>query len=342
MLKEEIDKLVSLGEFPEISRQKKLVETHISWVILCDDFVYKIKKPVKYSFLNFSTIALRKNFCEREVYLNRRFSKNIYLKVVPVRESNGLYSLGQDNGRLIDYAVKMRKLDPEKQMDFLLKKNKVRPVDIQNLAKQIADFHKFAKVIYAKNVFDLQIKFNDLKAEKEFLCENIGPRIATLIDLAIEESDNFLERSYKLLHERLNSGFFRDCHGDLHTRNIFLLPTPQLFDCIEFNDEYRKIDVLNEVAFLCMDLDALKRKDLSNHFIKEYNLQFPVIKNREDLGLFIYYKSYRANVRAKVNCLQASGIADEEVKFRTIREAEKYLKLMESYIRDLDFRFAHN
>ena len=336
MIKEQVEKLLYEGQFPEISHQKKLVETHISWVIICDEFVYKIKKPVLYSFLDFSTLALRKHFCEREIELNRRLSQNLYLEVVPVFALNGHYSIGQQEGQIIDYAVKMRKLDPEKQMDVLLAKNKVGPTDIKNLAKRIADFHSYAKVIYKKNVLDLKIKFNELEAEKEFLLENTDPDTCNRIDGAIEKSNIFLNSNTELLEKRLRSGFFRDCHGDLHTRNIFLLPAPQPFDCIEFNDDYRQIDVLNDIAFLCMDLDALHRNDLSTLFIKHYNLLFPVMRNKSESKLFTYYKSYRANVRAKVNSLRASSSSNQASKASALKEVKKYLKLMEFYIKNLN------
>lgn len=335
MIKEQIERLLYEGEFPETSHQKELVETHISWVILCDEFVYKIKKPVLYSFLNFSTIALRKHFCEREIELNRRLSKDLYLEVVPVMASNGYYSIGKQEGDVIDYAVKMRKLDPEKQMDVLLAKNKVGLMDIKNLAKRIVAFHSDAKVTYKKDVLDLKTEFNELDTVKKYLSENTDLNTCNRIDNAIEKSNIFLNSNTDLLEKRLRSGFFRDCHGDLHTRNIFLLPTPQPFDCIEFNDDYRQIDVLNEIAFLCMDLDALHRKDLSNLFIKHYNLLFPVMRNKSETKLFIYYKSYRANVRAKVNSLRASSQPDHASKMNALKEVEKYLSLMESYLNDL-------
>lgn len=336
MLKEEIKKLIDNGQFPEKSRQRELVETHISWIILCDDFVYKIKKPVQYSFLDFSTIALRKYYCEREIELNRRMSKDIYLEVLPVSLSNEDYKTGQPEGIVIDYAVKMRKLDPEKQMDVLLEKDEVRAGDIKELAKCIAAFHERAGIIHKKDVLDLKRKFNELKEEKDFLSENMGNKLEERIDRAIDGSDTFLNMNKNLLEERQKAGFFRDCHGDLHTRNIFLLPAPQPFDCIEFNDDYREIDVLNEVAFLCMDLDAMDKKDLSHLFIKNYNLLLPVMRNSMERQLFIYYKSYRANVRAKVNSLRASGSSDGATKAKALKEVEKYLQLMESYMDKLD------
>ena len=336
MRKEEIDKLLIYGKFPEPTRQRKLVETHISWVILCDDFVYKIKKPIKYSFLDFSTFELRKHFCERELELNRRFSKNIYLEVLPIYELQGHFIIGVKEGTLVDYALKMRKIDPEKQMDVLVAEGKVDEKDIKNLAKRIVDFHKSTKIIQKKNVLDISEKFNDLGLEKEFLSKHLGSKYGRSIDRAIKASDTFLQKNKKLLLDRSSTGFFRDCHGDLHTRNIFLLPEPQPFDCIEFNDDFREIDVLNEVAFLCMDLDALGRNDLSDLFIDAYNLLFPVMRTEAERKLFVYYKSYRANVRAKVNSLRAESASEESERSKALIEVKKYLDLMENYSQTLD------
>lgn len=333
MTKEQINSLLTSGEFPEIACQRELIETHISWVIICDRFAYKIKRPIQYSFLDFSTLTLRKHFCQKEIQLNKRLTDNIYLDVQPVRESQGSFLIGDKEGTIIDYAVRMKKQDRNKQMNILLSQNKVTSFDIKNLAEKIAVFHKNTKVIYEKDLRDLQEKFNDLGPENEFLAGNLGLKSSDTISRAIEASDTFLNRNQNLLNDRLSAGWFRDCHGDLHTRNIFLLPSPQPFDCIEFNDDFRHIDVLNEVAFLCMDLDAFGRQDLSSLFLDYYNHFFPTMKTKEDRSLFIYYKSYRANIRAKVNSLRAKIATGNEDKTKALSYTGKYLDLMESYLK---------
>lgn len=333
MTKEQINNLLFNGKFPETTGRRELIETHISWVIVCDQFVYKVKKPVHYSFLDFSTLELRKHFCQREIELNKRLTDNVYINVQPVYEWQGSYQIGGKEGTIADYAVRMHKLDRERQMDVLLLQNKVTGHHIQQLAEKIAFFHKKAAIIYKKDYLDIQQKFNDLETEKEFLGGQLGKKSSDIIKRAIETSDAFMEKNKALLAARLEAGFFRDCHGDLHSRNIFLLPAPMPFDCIEFNDDFRQIDVLNEVAFLCMDLDAFDRKDLSALFIEYYNNYFPALQTREDRSLFIYYKSYRANIRAKVNSLRAKSAADEEEKTKALSAADKYLTLMESYMR---------
>ena len=336
MTQEQISSLVSKGEFPETIHERELIETHISWVIVCDQFVYKIKKPVQYSFLDFSTLALRKHFCEREIALNQRLTDNIYIDVLPICEWQGRLIMGGREGTITDYAVRMYKQDRDKQMDRLLSQNKVSEADIKSLAEKIALFHKRTTIIYKKDMLDIQEKFNDLGNEKKFLEENIGVSNSDIITHAVKTSDTFLEKNRQLLAQRLNDGYSRDCHGDLHSRNIFLLPQPQPFDCIEFNDDIRQIDVLNDVAFLCMDLDAFDRKDLSDLFIEYYNEFFPTIATDADRQLFVYFKSYRANIRAKVNSLRARSAAGSSERAKTFFAVSKYLGLMNSYIRSLE------
>jgi aminoglycoside phosphotransferase family enzyme len=335
MTKDQINKLLSEGKFPEFTRDRELIETHISWVIIGDQFVYKIKKPIQYSFLDFSTIELRKHFCEKEIELNKRLTEDIYIDVQPIYDQEGLLVIGGNEGKLLDHAVRMNKMDRHKQMDVLLVKNKITETDIRNLAKRIAQFHQNTTIIYDKDFMDIKEKFADLATEKEFL-ENIpGSENKDIIDHAIHTSNNFMVKNKGLLGDRLKAEYFRDCHGDLHSRNIFLLPSPQPFDCIEFNDDFRQIDVLNEVAFLCMDMDSFDRQDLASMFIDLYNEKFPTVKTKDDKHLFIYYKSYRANVRAKVNSLRARTASGQEIKQKALDETKRYLKLMNHYMDSL-------
>ena len=333
MTKEQINKLVSDGAFSGDNGKRTLIETHISWVIACDQFVYKIKKPVHYSFLDFSTLKLRKHFCEREIELNKRLTEGIYLDVQPIRENKGNFVVGGKNGPVVEYAVRMQKLDKEKQMDQLLIKKQVTKPDIKSLADKISNFHSHTEIIYKKDVLKIREDFNDLEQQKEFLSEKLGDKYRKIIEHAINVSDSFIEKSKGLLAARLREGFYRDGHGDLHSRNIFLLPAPVPFDCIEFNDDFRQIDVLNEVAFLCMDLDAFDNKDLSEQFIADYNHFFPAIRTSEEQRLFIYYKSYRANVRAKVNSLRAKSAASKKDENKALADAKKYLHLMDHYLK---------
>lgn len=323
------------GYFPEQEDHPQLVETHISWVVLCGRFAYKIKRPVKFSFLDFSTSEKRKFYCERELTLNRRLSVDMYLDVLPVRESAVSYFIGGTEGTVIDHAVQMRRYNKNREMDLMLVRNAVGPEDIISLADKIAKFHRETTVIYSGEMLDVQKEFNDLEGQITFLSSVLQGHPDQLIREALGRANQFMALHEALLTRRKTAGFFRDGHGDLHTGNIFLLPEPQPFDCIEFNDTLRRDDVLNEVAFLCMDLEAFGRDDLADLFLARYNKAFPVMFDEEDRKLFNYYKSYRANVRAKVNSIRACNAANETERKDCLGRAWKYLLLMQGFIRNL-------
>lgn len=335
MTKNEIDEMLLNGQFEEYEGQPVLIETHISWVFLCDQLVYKVKKPIRYSFLDFSSMAKRKYFCQREIELNKRITDEIYIDVQPIRLISGLYFIGGKDGEIIDYTVKMKKMDPEKQMDLLLINNKVTGAHIQNLAERIAMFHKKTDIIFQKDILDVQKKFDDLGEESDYLSEHLNADSKAIINNAVAISYAFVQKNKTILYSRLKGGFLRDCHGDLHSRNIFLLPYPEPFDCIEFNDDFRQIDILNEIAFLCMDLDAFGRNDLADLFFSSYNNLFPSVQTEDDRKLFVYFKSYRANIRAKVNSLRARNADDSAQRMTALEDTDKYLQLMDRYMKEL-------
>jgi uncharacterized protein len=327
----QVNKLMSNGTFPDKSHKPMLKETHISWVILRSKYAYKIKKPVQYSFLDFSTLEKRKYYCEREVELNKRLASKMYLKAMPVFLDDETFSLVEGNS-IIDYAVMMNKMDSSKEMRAMLERNSVSDTTIEKLAKRIAAFHLNAAVV--KNKFDIdnmREKYNDLSSVKEFISEHCDSSFADIINRAIQRSDTFLNSKRNYFQERSSQGMIRDVHGDLHSGNIFLYEDPVIFDCIEFNDDFRHIDVLDEIAFFCMDLEAYNRADLSRLFYDNYFLHSKMKETGESKTLFNYYKSYRANVRAKTNALNAMASVDDEVRLEMKMETEKYLKLLESY-----------
>jgi uncharacterized protein len=336
MTKEEIEFIIVPGGSDTDVRKPDLIETHISWVFLSDHFVYKIKKPIKYSFLDFSTMELRKYYCEREVQLNKRLTDNIYIDVQPIRKHNNRFYISGTIGSIVDYAVRMEKQDTSTQMNVLLKNNQITPAHIISLAQKMATFHLKTDIVYNINPLDIQEKFDDLEKEAIYISQQSGNDYGKIIEHALATSRAFTEKNLSLIESRIEAGYCRDCHGDLHSRNIFILDTPKPFDCIEFNDELRQIDVLNENAFLCMDLDSFGRMDLSELYVDSYNKIFPSINTPEDKYLFIYYKSYRANIRAKVNSLRARSAKDETEILKALKECNTYLHLMNNYVSMLD------
>jgi uncharacterized protein len=338
MEKKEINQLMHDMQIQGIPGPIELVETHISWVMLGHDYVYKIKKPLKYSFLDFSSVEKRKFLSEREIALNKRLTEGIYLDVLSVKKAGDRYFIDNAIGEAIDYTVRMVKVDGARRMDKLISKDLVTLAHLQKLADKIAAFHKRTEVIYQKDLQDIQIKFSDLLEERAYFEEMHLNPVCRMIDRAVSASEKFNRHARDLLGKRLETGYTRDCHGDLHSRNIFLLTEPQPFDCIEFNDEFRQIDILNEVAFLCMDLDAMGRYDLSEYFIGCYNHLWKAIKTDEEKQLFYYYKSYRANIRAKVNSLRARSCQEKSDINKFLTESMRYLHLMNDYMNMLSIR----
>jgi uncharacterized protein len=330
MNKDQIHQLMNKGIFPENDSAVELLETHISWIIIGKKYVYKIKKPVKLSFLDFSALRKRKFYCDEELRLNRRLTRNVYLNVLPVSAKDHQYYLNSANGQTIDYAVQMRKLDTSRQMDRLLKKNKVTKEHIEKIALTIFRFHKNIPATYPSfSRKNAEADFNDILTVKDFLKKNLGGEISGKIIHATRKSNTFLKKNEELFRKREARGFVRDCHGDMHSRNIFLYNKPIIFDCIEFNKKYRHIDVLKEIAFLCMDLEAYKKYGLSDYLLKTYsgkNL------NDELYSLFTYYKAFLANVRAKANVLEAMQQDEDDSFKQSLKESLKYLNLMHSYI----------
>ncbi len=304
----------------------KLRETHISWVFLAGQNAYKVKKPVKFSFLDFSTLEKRKFYCEEEVRLNSRLCPEIYLGVVPVTQgATGPQFEG--SGPVLDYAVKMKRLPEEKRMPLLLEQGKVGKSEIRELAALTAKFHSEIRVVKDRRFSSrsqLKEQFNDILSVRKAVERELGAGAAKEIDFLIARSDAFLEANAALIKERREKGFVRECHGDLHSGNIFLLDKPVIFDCVEFSPDFRNTDTASDIGFMAMDLDAHRENTLAEHFVHSY-----VEESGDSVleKLLPWHKMYRANVRAKVSALRLLQSSDEKAK----KETEKYLELAKGY-----------
>jgi aminoglycoside phosphotransferase family enzyme/predicted kinase len=324
--------------YPEGDGEVEVAETHISWVFLSGDYAYKIKKPVKFSFLDFSTIQKRKEMCEEELRLNQRLSPEIYLGVVPLLKKGSAIFFGRDeedlpegiegeaqDGNVVEYAVKMKRLPQERKMDLLLAEGKVEKEDVEELAGIVADFHSAIPVEQDPQYNSPEMvrgHIDDLASVRNTVEKACG--MGAKIDFVLQKSAEFIEKNEDFLRSRQADGMIRECHGDLHSGNIFFGEKKFIFDCIEFNEDFRFIDVASEIAFMAMDLDAHGRSDLSEVFVKKYS----GISGDVDLKkLLNFYKCYRANVRAKVAALGYGQHPTEEGKKRI----EKYLTLAEEY-----------
>lgn len=319
----------------------RLIETHISWVLLTDHFAFKLKKPVNFSFLDFSSLEKRKHFCEEELRLNRRLAPEVYLRIWPVYHSpSGVYQISDKaEGEVVDYALQMKRLDPGKQMDVFLKKGKVSPASLRQLAIDLAHFHQKAPVIHPEHWLEHHhIVFNHIKEALKATAEYCPDDIREAIGQAIDFSDRFLEQHEPLFLERIDNQLIREVHGDLHAGNIFLYDPPIVFDCIEFNADFRQIDLLSEIAFLCMDMEHYGFPELSRYFYTQYTTAIErlleVSVGHE--ALWIYYKLSRANVRAKVYLLASlEGEKGSEKRDTAMEKATQYVSLMERYLEEL-------
>ncbi len=335
----EIQILIEGKHFPDnpgndASFPTQLKETHISYVILTEEHAYKIKKPLKTSFLDFSTLELREYYCKRELELNSRLAAAMYEEVLPVRKKGNDFYIGGEEGEVIDYTLKMQRMDNHREMVELLRIGEVTEKHIEKIARKIAGFHQQIEVI--RQPFKLEMykeRFNALNEQREFTENQMDAKYVSYLDEAIAYSDDFLEKNAALMQARHQQGMIRNGHGDLHSKNIFLYDDPIIFDCVEFSDHYRHLDVLNEIAFFCMDLEAYKADALSAFFYTKYRALMPEDGFSEEgcFQLFTYYKCFRANVRAKVTAMSANDITDKETLAEKIKEVEMYLELMKGY-----------
>ena len=341
MNQEQIAALCREGYFPDGSRSAQLIETHISWILLSERYAYKIKKPIRYSFLDFSTPELRHYYCERELLLNKRLAPDVYLDVVPVCLSEAGITIGSTTGQIIDHALLMVRQDYHRQMNLMLQQGLVQASHMEDIALQLAEFHRKASVIHLPpDPAAEQERFADLRQIGPCVHEHLGRAAHALLVNSFQWSSRFLRHYAWRFAQRERLGFIIDGHGDLHTRNIFLLDKPVIFDCIEFNDTLRQIDLLDELAFFCMDLDFYQRADLAEVFLRSYLRRINCWQQDEDRLIFLYYKLYRANIRLKVNGLRAMQADSPESREITHKAMADYFKLFSGYLYALRREYA--
>ncbi|MEN9236169.1 MAG: AAA family ATPase [Gloeomargarita sp. GMQP_bins_25] len=301
-----IQRLQQPDFYPHPVRDIQVQQTHISWVVLTGNYAYKVKKPVNFGFLDFTTLEKRRHFCQEEVRLNQRLAPQLYLEVVPITvDAQGRYHLG-DGGTVIDYAVKMRQFDQDDLWLRCFEQGRLTVQDLEKLGDQIAQFHQMA----ATNAYITA--FGSLPVIQGVVEGNYQATLPYVKRWGLEPlfqatkafTDRYLQDHADWFVERQQQGKIRECHGDLHLGNIcFFQGQTCVFDCIEFNDEFRLTDVIYDVAFLVMDLQFRGRRDLAYAFLNRY------VEQTGDylaVRLLPFYCSVRAYVRAKVNSFLAS------------------------------------
>jgi aminoglycoside phosphotransferase family enzyme len=329
--KQVVEALKKPEAYDEEAGQIELKQTHISFIFLTRNYVYKVKKAVDLGFLDFTTLEKRRFFCEKELVLNRRLCGDMYLEVVPINKSDFIKIKGE--GVTVEYAVKMKRLPEEKIMAKLLEEDKVDRKLIDRMAKIIAEFHSKAKTnkriseFGSLSIIETNWKEN-FEQTREFIGETIFPESFRLIR---EKIDGFMKRNTSLFEKRVCENRIRDCHGDIHSGNIFIADRIYIFDAIEFNERFRYSDVASDIAFLAMDLDFKGRSDLSSFFVEKY---VEYSGDQELRKLLHFYKCYRAYVRGKVVSFKLRDPAvDSEEKKAAKKEAKAYFELAANYAR---------
>ncbi|MCJ7628771.1 MAG: phosphotransferase [Longimicrobiales bacterium] len=306
------------------------IQTHISSVFLTGELVYKLKKPMNFGFLDFTTIELRRENCEKELRLNRRLAPSVYLRVEPITVDDGVPTLG-GVGPVVDWVVVMRQVEQRLLGLRVMGRGDLTVEKIRSVVDTLVPFYQKARTGPGVDEFGSAgtVKFN---TDENF------EQTAGYVGIALTRerydeirsfTNDFLAGKEKLFQRRVAEGWVRECHGDLHLGNIFFEDSPVIFDCIEFNERFRCSDVAVDLAFLVMDLDFQGVPNLARAVVDRY------VEQSGDSGFLEvvdFYCCYRAYVRGKIACFTSADPAlDGAAKDRQLESAGRYFDLSHSY-----------
>jgi uncharacterized protein len=311
-----VQQMLQPGFYPHrVTEPVQLIQTHISFVLLTGYYTYKIKKPVDFGFLDYSTLEKRRHFCTQELLMNRRTAPEIYLEVLPITKTDDRYQLGSNLQSLnpgetpVEYTLKMREFSQDSLFLSLLERGQITERLMEELGREVAKFHsttisnnyirKFGEVSQIREAID-----NNYLISQKYIG---GPQTQIQYQETKNYTDLFFEQNQELFDSRIANNKIRECHGDLHLRNIALWQNKiLLFDCIEFNEPFRFVDVMYDVAFTVMDLESRGHQELGNAFLNTYIEQ---TGDWEGLQVLPLYLSRQAYVRAKVTSLMLDDAA---------------------------------
>jgi len=302
--------------YPHPTKAIRILETHISWIVLTGDIAYKIKKPVNFGFLDFTSLAQRKQYCEAELSLNSRSAPELYLGLVAITGSAQAPRIGTGNecdDTVIEYAIRMNQFESGQLFTELHTAGALHMEHIDELAEKVSHFHASVAAAEPDSSFGepeqvfapMQQNFEQIR----MLIEKNGLPLDDSQHQQLNQIEAWTRetcvRLSPLLEQRKQQGFVRDCHGDMHMGNLTLYHgRVTLFDCIEFNDDFRWIDVISDIAFLVMDFEDKNLHQFANRFL---NIYLERSGDYAGLRLLSFYKAYRAVVRAKIALFTLDG-----------------------------------
>ncbi|WOD41966.1 AAA family ATPase [Nodosilinea sp. E11] len=327
-LPELIQQMCQPGFYPHpVVEPIQLVQTHVSYVLLTGDYAYKLKKPVNFGFLDYSTLEQRHHFCQEELRLNQRGAGPLYLEVVSIAQTGDAYHLNGE-GDPVEYAVKMVQFPQDTLLSALYDRGELTTALMADLAAAVADFHQGAAT-------DDHIRtFGAVEQIRQAFDENYeqttgfigGPQTQAQFDQTKAYTDAFFDSQGSLFEQRVAQNWIRACHGDLHLNNLCRWHDHlYLFDCIEFNEPFRYVDVMYDVGFVVMDLLSKDCAELATVFLNHYVER---TGDWEGLQLLPLYISRQAYVRAKVTSfLLGDPSVDETAKRKAAETAAGYYRL---------------
>jgi aminoglycoside phosphotransferase family enzyme len=322
--------LMDAAAYPEPTQEVALIQTHISWVFITDHFAYKVKKPVDLGFLNFTTLRRRHHYLNEELHLNRRLCPEIYLAVLPIVARGEQVKIGAQ-GHPVEYVLKMVRLPQDRMMDEVADRGELRREHLDRIIARLVPFYAQAATGPRINKFGepaiIAYNHEENFSRTEALAGQLFPR--ELFEEIRTFARAFLKQHRNLFLRRIREGRIRDCHGDLHMRNICLADDIYIFDCIEFNPRFRYGDVAADIDFLAMDLDFHGFRELSRHFVERFAAQS---QDPELLQVLDFYKCYRAYVRGKISAFTAQDPqVDPGARQQAWRTAQAYFSLAGEY-----------
>jgi aminoglycoside phosphotransferase family enzyme len=313
--------------YPERPGKIEVIETHMSWVFLTDRYAFKMKKPVLYDFLDFSTLALRQFHCKEEVRLNRRLAADVYFGTIPLTIDSHDRVQIDGKGEVVEWLVKMRRLPRERMLDYMIRQGTVQDTDIDKLGQILARFYPACPVA--------EYSCDQYRGKIERTMQlNLGVLLTTKYELptaivrALHDAQaKFLEQESGLFDMRVESGKIVEGHGDLRPEHVCLEPAPVIIDCLEFNRDFRLIDPADELSFIAIECELLGAPSVGEKILRIYQ---ETTGDRPPARLLTFYKIYRACLRARLAIAHLEGL-EKQYWSKWQSSAMGYLHLAESY-----------